>query len=83
MLSLMIQILIYVLYRFCKLLNRQTELFPMHQEQNMWLIQVLDAMMQNGGALPVAEKLLLRRGERLVDRLPLPHFTCAFVLKCV
>lgn len=80
MLSLVIQI--YMLYRFSKLLNRQTELFPILQEKNMWLIHVLGAKMQNGGALPVAEKLLLRRVGSLTDHLPLSQLPCAFVLKC-
>lgn len=62
-------------------LEGQTKLFPMHQEQDMWLLQVPDAVIQNGGASPVAERLLLRRGGRHIDRPPLSPLTCAFGLE--
>lgn len=42
----------------------------------MWLIQVLDAMMQNGGPLPVAEKPVERRWEAHRSLAPFPFQLC-------
>ena len=35
-----------------------------HQEKDIWLWQVLDVVMQDGGALPIVVKLLFWRGRR-------------------
>lgn len=56
-----------------QILKWQTILFPVHQEQNMWLSQVLDAVIQGGATLSIAVKLLFRRAWKLVDCLSFSH----------